>query len=187
MNYDAFSHGQIISKLWLCEEIERYAKYNSRIWILGSWYNLLAFMLHIRKPDYYASIVGYDIDEASKEIADKICNAWTIYNPIMVENIVANSNELDWTNPPDIVINCSSEHFSHDSWFDCIPSKTLTCIQSTNITDPNEPWLIKQPTPTIVHFKQRFPLSNELMVGIKPIQLNKKGNFYERYMKIGYK
>jgi hypothetical protein len=187
MNFDAFSHGQVISKLWLCEELERHTKFNSSIWILGSWYNLLAFMLHIRKPDYYSSIIGYDIDYHSKEIADKLCNAWTIYHPISVQNIIANSNELDWSNPPDIVINCSVEHFSDNTWFDSIPVGTLVCIQSSNIGDPNDPWYIKQPIPTINDFKSKFILSTHLMVGIKPIQLNKKGKFYERYMKIGYK
>ena len=142
MNFDAFSHGQIHSKLWLCEELERYTKVNSRIWILGSWYNLLAFMLHIRKPDYYSSIIGYDIDYHSKEVSDKLCNAWTIYNPISVQNIIANANELDWSNPPDIVINCSVEHFSDNTWFDSdgyvgtysVPNQTSIQEITTNAT-----------------------------------------------------
>ena len=187
MNFDAFSHGQIISKLWLCEELERYVQPNLSVWVLGSWYNITAFMLQVRKPDYYKHITGFDTDTNAIAVADKICSAWNIYAPTTVTNIVTDANSLDWTNCPDIVINCSAEHFDHNTWFGLIPKNTIVCIQSTNITDTNEPWLIKQPTPTIKEFKKIYPLAQEFMVGIKPIPLNKHGKFYERYMIIGKK
>ena len=187
MNFDAFSHGQILSKIWLCEELERYAKYQSTIWILGSWYNVLGFMLHIRKPDFYKLIVGYDFDNLSINISEKICEAFTVYHPITVNNIFADANKLDWSDPPQIVINCSFEHFSDNSWFDSIPNGTLVCLQTTNITNKEEPWLVKQPTSSINEFKNKFILSQICMFGIKPIQLNKNGKYYERYMMIGYK
>lgn len=187
MDFDAFSHGQIISKLWLCEELERYAQPNSSIWVLGSWYNITAFMLQIRKPDYYKHITGYDTNNDAIEIADKICSAWNIYSPTTVTNMSTDANKLDWSSSPDIVINCSAEHFDHSTWFELIPVGTIVCIQSTNITDPNEPWLIKQPTPSIKEFSKTYPLSQQFMIGIKPIPLNKHGKFYERYMIIGKK
>jgi hypothetical protein len=48
MNLDSFSHGQIASKLWLCDHIEQYVTDNSRVAIVGSWYNVLAFMMLTR-------------------------------------------------------------------------------------------------------------------------------------------
>ena len=63
MNFDAFSHGQIQSKIWLCEELEPHTPIHANIRILGSWYNILAFMLLTRRPEYYYnSIEGIDID-----------------------------------------------------------------------------------------------------------------------------
>ena len=50
-NYDAFSHGLVTSKLWLCEELENVIHNNNvknpALNILGSWNNLLALMLLI--------------------------------------------------------------------------------------------------------------------------------------------
>jgi hypothetical protein len=186
MNYDSFSHGQITSKLWLAEHLERYIKPNSTVWVLGSWYNTIAFILLCRRPDYYQQIIGYDIDQECKPIADKICNAWTAFKNIKVQNFTKNCNELDWSNPPDCIINCSAEHFDTAEWWNQIPLSTLICIQSSNITISDYPWLIKQPNPNINVFTNRYPLSQMLMKGIKQIEMSSKPN-YERYMLIGYK
>ena len=77
MDFDSFSHGQIVSKLWLCEQLEQYIDKNRDITILGSWHNVLGFMLSVRKPGYYKNILGVDSDINVIEIADKITNAWS--------------------------------------------------------------------------------------------------------------
>ena len=179
MNYDAFSHGQIASKLWLCEKLEPYLSHTDNLVILGSWYNVLGFMLQVRNPGKCESIQGIDIDFAAVEIARKICDAWP-----EITNTRADAN----TGPPyeaEVVINCSPEHMSGSQWFAKIKPGTVVCIQSSNMTDPCEPWLIKTPHPTLDDFKSRYPLTTVKYCDAMRVQYNAWG--YDRYMIIGVK
>lgn len=184
MNFDAFSHGQVYSKLWLCEQLEPFIKEKSRVLILGSWYNILGFMLNCRKPNYYTEIRGLDIDPEATNVANKINGAWVIDNPTIF-NETGDANYYEYQGY-DVVINCSGEHFQSTKWFDRLPSNILVCIQSTNIVDENPPWLISQPTPDFNSFIQKYPLTNPLFANSKQIQY-KNNTGYDRYMMIGYK
>jgi hypothetical protein len=184
INLDSFSHGQIISKIWLCEELEHFIQPDSSIHILGGWYNVLGFMLSVRKPDYYRKIVNIDIDADAIVIADKICNPWIIGYNHSIYNQIGDCNTVDYS-MSDVVINCSVEHFANNDWYDNIPAGTIVCIQSSDITDPEEPWLIKQANPDFETFLQRFPVTNALFVGTKRIQYSHFG--YTRFMLIGRK
>jgi hypothetical protein len=183
MNYDAFSHGQIKSKLWLCGELEKHIPKNANVKILGSWYNILAFLLLARRPTHYKLIEGIDNDEGAKEIADKICNAWVIDENI-VQNINDDVNSVLYHNTQ-IVINCSPEHMTDDAWFKKIPAGTTLCIQTSDVVDPNEPWLIKTPHPTLEDTINKYPLTITHFTGTLRIQYGDWG--YNRYMIIGVK
>lgn len=182
MNYDAFSHGQIKSKIWLCEKLEPHLPVKPTVTILGCWYNVLSFMLLTRNPDGYKSFVGIDVDADAIDVSNKICNAWTT-NEIVVNNFVANANS--YIVDTDVVINCSPEHMEGTAWFDNIPSGTLVCIQTSNVIDPEYPWLIKTPSPTLEAFTNRFRLSTVLSIDSLRIEYNHFG--YDRYMIIGIK
>ena len=78
MDFLSFSHGQIQSKLWLCENLEPFLPNNSIIANLGSWYNVLGFMMLTRSQDKIQSILGIDIDPSATLIADKMNQAWMI-------------------------------------------------------------------------------------------------------------
>ena len=165
INTDAFSHGQVVSKIWLCEELEQYLEAQSNLFILGGWYNVLGFMLLTRRPDHYKTIYNLDMDPTAIKVANKITDAWH-----RVENITVDANDILTMDPvTDTVINCSVEHFDNNAWFDKLPSGTLCCIQSSNMTDPEEPWLIKQPNPDIQAFMARFPMKETLFLGTKKI------------------
>ena len=77
---DAWSHGQIESKLWLCQEFEHHHAYYlpKNIAIYGGWYGLTAFLLLTRQHIQIQKIRSYDIDPACEPIADKINNAWEL-------------------------------------------------------------------------------------------------------------
>lgn len=177
MNFDSFSHGQMKSKIWLAEKLEPYLT-KENIVVLGSWYNVTALVLKCR--NYAGKIYGIDIDPEVKSIADKVCNMWVIENS--VENIICDANNI--TVPYDAVINCSSEHMTTE-WFDGIKPGTLVCIQSSSVTDPEYPWLIKTASPDIESFKQKYNLSTTLFCDTLRIQYDSWG--YDRYMLIGIK
>jgi hypothetical protein len=181
MNFDAFSHGQIKSKLWLCEELEKHIPKDSNIKILGSWYNVLAFMLLTRNSKY-KSIEGIDIDPEVQSIGDKICNYWKIEGN-QVQNILGDASNISYDNTQ-VVINSSPEHMSDTSWYNNIPDGTIVCIQSTSITDPLYPWLITTPHYSIDDMKTKYPM-NIIYDGKIRIQYDAWG--YDRYMIIGIK
>lgn len=179
-NIDSFSHGQVKSKLWLCEQLEPYVN-NSTVMILGSWVNVLGFMMLTRKPNSYRHIRGIDSDNNAVELADKVNSYWFIEG--ILRNTVDNANTVD-KQGYDIVINCSSEHMTSTEWFDSIPEGTLVCIQSSNITDTNDPWFVTNPSSTFESFMEKYPL-NVKFAGTLPIRYNDWG--YDRYMVIGIK
>ena len=116
MNYDAFSHGQTLSKIWLCEQLESHIPKNTRAAILGSWYNVLAFMMLTRKSELYQFILGIDIDSLAIDNADRICDAWRFGCDKKVSNIVQDAGTFDYTEF-NLVVNCSVEHMS-SVWFE---------------------------------------------------------------------
>jgi hypothetical protein len=183
MNYDAFSHGQIKSKLWLCDELEKHILNNSNVKILGSWYNVLAFMLLTRNPNNYQSIEGIDIDPEVCSVADKICNYW-LQEGQVVKNITGDALSVCYDNAQ-VVINCSPEHMNNTDWYTKVPTGTLVCIQSSNITDPLYPWLISTPHTSIEDMKLKYPMNSLNYSGQLRIDYGSWG--YDRFMLIGIK
>jgi hypothetical protein len=184
MNYDAFSHGQIKSKLWLCEQIEPYLK-NETVIILGSWYNVLAFMMLTRCHHKYKKITGIDLDQSCIPIANKLCDAWIVdKSDVKVQNVEGSADNVDYSGVS-LVVNCSAEHFADQSWFGKIPAGMLVCIQSSNMTEPKAPWLITNPSPTLESFISKYTLTTNYMTDTLRIQYDGWG--YDRYMIIGIK
>lgn len=184
MDFTSFSHGQIKSKLWLCDKIEQFLPENSDITILGSWYNILGCMLFMRNEDKVHHVTGVDINNDAISIAEKIANYWYIEGKL--QNVCMNANSYSIPSTKNaVVINCSPEHFTSSEWFSNIPDGVLTCVQSSNVTDPNDPWFITNPTPTYEVFMEKYPLSNVLFSGTLKIEYSHFS--YERYMIIGNK
>lgn len=184
MNFDSFTHGQIKSKIWLCQELENYLPEDSRVTILGCWHNILSFMMLTRKPDIYTKIVGIDIDAEAIEIANKINNAWVIDDG-MLHNTVQDANKYEY-NDTNVVINCSSEHMNSTKWFDNIPIGTLVCVQSSNVIEAEYPWLVSNPSHTIESFVSKYHLSKTYYCDTLPVRY-KHSQGYDRFMLIGIK
>lgn len=183
-NFDAFSHGQTISKIWLCENLEPHISKNTKVAILGSWYNILSFMMLSRQPNIYKRISGVDINPEAISMADKICNAWTMGSNYIVENIIADANTYDISSY-DVVVNCSPEHMISNEWFENIEYGTLVCIQTSDVTDPDYPWLVSNPNKDLNTLIEKYPLSQHLFTGTKEINYADWG--YKRFMIIGLK
>lgn len=181
MNFDSFSHGQIQSKIWLCDMLEPHLGVGATILNLGCWHNVLGLMLSIRNPEKYKMIYGIDIDAAAIDVAKKICDAWVIQQKMRLLHGDVNEKFID----TDVVINCSPEHIVGSAWFEKIKPGTLVCIQTSNVTDPTYPWLIKTPCPNMEQFRSMYPLTTVHFCGEQRIQYATWG--YDRYMIIGVK
>lgn len=183
IDYSAFSHGQIQSKLWLCENLEPFLPPESHVLILGTWYSTLSFMMLSRNQSKYAMITGVDKDEESVEISNKLLNGWTIGDQNKARTV---RKDIEKTNvigtAYNVVINCSCEHMD-SSWFKQLNPYQLVCIQTSNMVTDDPGWNITNSNPTMLDFKKKFILSDVLFEGEKVFDY---GHLcYSRYMLIG--
>lgn len=185
MDWSSFSHGQIQSKLWLCEEIEPYISYGSNIAILGSWYNILGFMLLVRKPMHYNQVTGIDKDFFATTIANKITNAWQTNEHQCVRNETHLAEHTDLTKF-NVVINTSPEHMNNNIWYENCPNDSLVCIQSSDIQIANDDvWKCVNPNATLDELVVKYSMSTVLYSGMRYFDYGSLS--YKRFMVIGYK
>lgn len=184
MDLRSFSHGQIHSKIWLCEQLEKYLKNEQKIIILGCWHNILGMILMIRNPYSNFKIKGIDIDQDAIELADSFTEAWRFeyYKPF--DNECADANLYNYDSY-DVIINTSVEHMD-TTWFERVSTGQLVCVQSSNIGLVNESnFQITNPNTSIETFKEKYPLAETLYLGEK--HFNYDINPYTRFCHIGYK
>ena len=187
--HESFYHGLIKSKIWLCEELEtaiyRECLRNPTLHVLGCWDNLLAFMLLTRKPTFYSIVYGYDINPEAISNANKVCDMWKYESP-KVYNYVQDVNDYDYSlHTNSIFINCSIDQMDSNKWYNTVPDNSLVCIQTTDMTDPEFPWFIKQTTNSLDELVNKFNLSKLLYSG--EMHIPYKENGFNRYMIIGCK
>jgi hypothetical protein len=179
LEIDAFSAGQIESKIWAAEELERVAAHNLRINILGGWYGLLHFILKVRGHQSIEWCRSYDLDPSACSAANIINNTWEM-KEWEFKSYPQDANNIAYTDA-NCIINTSTEHFAVNDWFNNITEGTLCLLQGNNLVIEDH---VQRPE-SLEHFKQMFPLEQILFEGQK--QFNFIKNPYTRYMIIGYK
>ena len=183
MDLLSLSHGQTQSKLWLCNTIEQYLPEKAVVVILGCWYNLLGFMLLTRNQDMYQHILGIDIDPEAIKGADAQCQGFMIGSNARVKNVIADASTYH-IQGHSVVINTSVEHMT-DGWFDKVDPNALVCIQSSDVSKEEEPWLVTNACRSLEELKDRFPLQK--ILELKELQFNYGSSSYKRFMLIGIK
>lgn len=178
-NKDAFSNGQVDSKLWLCRELEKLDWTSKLTHIYGGWYGVTAFLLLSREKFDVERIESYDIDPACESIADIVNENWVIKN-WRFKAYTANCNKM-LTNYPDLIINTSTEHFETLEWFDKISLGTRVVLQGNNM--PHDDHVIH--STSIESFKNTYPLSEIAYEG--ELEFNYPTWSFTRYMIIGIK
>ena len=177
LEIDAFSAGQIESKIWAAEELERIVAHTQilRITILGGWYGLLHFILKARGKQMIEWCRSYDLDPSACSVANIINNTWEM-KEWAFKSYPQDANTIPYLDT-NCIINTATEHFSSNYWFDNIPSGMLCLLQGNDLIIEDH---VQRPT-NLEHFKQMFPLQTIMFEG------EKKFNTYTRYMIIGYK
>ncbi|MBC7743277.1 MAG: hypothetical protein H7061_13855 [Bdellovibrionaceae bacterium] len=188
VNSDAWSQGQIQSKLWLCETLEKIESLPEKpvIWILGGWYGLLAFLLFSRDRIHPALICQFDIDEEANERAKRINNTWIANGIHKFKTFNSDVTKMNYFNNdygprPDIIINTACEHFS-TQWAELIPKGILVIAQSTNM--PHEQHLhgadsLEQ---FVSQFKKQITITEKTQLDFNYPKL-----VFSRYMILGSK
>jgi hypothetical protein len=179
INKDAFSSGQVGSKLWLCEELERTGWESGFTYIYGGWYGITAFLLLSRGNFKVDRIRSIDIDPSCEPIADMINENW-VWQEWKFKAFTQDCNNFEPVFG-DLVINTSTEHFDNKSWFDRLPKGTRVALQGNNMI--HEDHTIQ--SNTLEDFLAEYPLSQYAYTGTK--EFNYPDWSFNRYMVIGVK
>lgn len=188
---DAFSLGQLESKLWL---IENLPKNLGTVFICAGWYGTLASLMFERARDNFEKIRSFDIDSSCASIADNMNRPWVMDGwqfkastldildmeyPTTHTTYRADGSSLQLTEMPDTIINTSCEHIlDFKKWYEKIPSGKLICLQSNNyVTIEEHVNCVKD----IDEFKDMAPMSELHYIGKKEMPK------YTRFMLIGRK
>ncbi len=172
---DAFWRGQIKSKEWLIQELQR-QKHHACSWptidIHGGWVGTLASLL-FQSELYISHINSIDIDPECEPIA-------RLMNQMEYESGKFHAHTQDmctFRSDADIVINTSCEHITqeqYDVWLSGMPHNTLFVLQSNNYDIPEHVRIAKD----LEEFKQQCGI-NVIWAGELELPL------YKRFMIIG--
>lgn len=176
---DAFSSGQIGSKIWLCEELERLFDSVDHIAVYGGWYGVTAFLLNSRGNIDIGKIRSYDVDPACEKVADMINENWVIQD-WKFKAITQDCNDVD-SHGADLVINTSTEHFESMDWWTAIPAGTAIAVQGNNMIHDDH----HIHSTSLKEFTAQFPVTEKLYAGEK--QFVYPTWRFTRYMLIGVK
>ena len=179
LNKDAFSNGQIDSKLWLCRELEALGWTSDLTRIYGGWYGVLAFLLLSRENFNVGRIESFDLDPTCESTADMINENW-VFKEWQFKAFTLDCSQ-GVRGKPDLIINTSSEHFESMDWFNNIPKGTRVILQGNDM--PHDDHIIH--STTLDEFIAHYPLSEIAYQGEK-LFVYPEWQF-TRYMVIGIK
>ena len=196
---DAFSRGQVQSKIWLVTELAKIQTDFKVVFLLAGWYGQLRKFFDIANISYDKMRV-VDIDPSACAVSDKIFNIDFIkdYRVKSVELDLTDMSwlyrtgcqyklknyttgqEIDEKTVPDLIVNTSAEHF-HERWYHKFVNRPLETdplfvIQSNNLHEVADHI---NSIHSLEEMQIKFPMTRLLYAG----ELQLSG--YKRYMLIG--
>jgi hypothetical protein len=178
IHQDAFSSGQVSSKIWLCEELERTGWTSKETAIYGGWLAVTAFLLLSRGKFEVEKIRSYDQDPQCEPVADMINENW-VWQDWKFKAFTADCNSI--YNTADLVINTSTEHFSSNQWWANLPEGTRVVLQGNNMNHDDHVSGISN----LDEFCYQYQLSELVYKGEKDFVY--PGWKFTRYMLVGIK
>lgn len=192
---DAFSIGQLKSKLWL---IEHLPKNLGLVFICAGWYGTLASFMFERARDKFTKIRSFDIDSKCAPIADNMNKFWEMTewqfkaSTLDITKMTYPAKYLTFDSygqvsglveMPDTIINTSCEHIGNfREWYDNIPEGITLILQSNNYFEiPEHINCVSN----IEEFSKQTPMQKVFYQG--ELDVPKNNGFYTRFMKIGIK
>ena len=167
----------VFSKIWLLKELSQIQPQISVMYILGSWYGNLAFMIdHYKKPQVQ-KIINVETDQKFLRTGKQLLDKAGYKN---VEYMMKDANDLDYRQLDDnsVVVNTSLTDMPGTAWFRNIPSQQMVVLQGRD-HDPNRNFYGPE------DILRRFPLEQVLYRG--RIKLHDPETEYTRSMVIGLK
>lgn len=172
---DMFSSGQVLSKFWMIERLERVnariSKPFETVLVVGGWYGNLSYYLYKTFPD--AHIHNLDIDPRCAKYVNSVYS--DLYH---IKGITKDMYDFDYKSQPyDLVVNTSMEHIpDQKAWLDMLPKGQLVALQSNDFTSCDQHINC---SPNLQHFRNQVQLSGIEEIGESEFPM------YSRYMIIG--
>lgn len=177
---DAFAHGPIESKIWLCDELEKLNLYVNNIYILGAWSGTMSFLLYAKHSVRFDRIFNVDLNQDYLNQSRAINNAIECNGQL--ETLCLDCNTINYLPEATLlVINTSTDNIVGSEWYDCIPSGTPVALQGR--TGGHRDCV--QPYNTLEEFSTAYPMSQSLV--LKNQTFVYPDHSYTRFMKIGIK
>ena len=191
---DALSWGQLKSKRWLVDELEKIDLPLGTIFLCAGWYATLASMLFASKCSV-TKIRSFDIDDNCATIAETVNrnntkNEWRFkastadihnieYTDYTYKTKRFDGTVCEITDTAETVINTSCEHIvDFNKWYSKIPNQTIVVLQSNNYFEIDDHINCSK---NILEFAEQTPMTDCLYSGV--LELPK----YTRFMRIGVK
>ena len=193
---DCFSRGQLKSKIWLVNQLNKLDIELGTVFLCAGWYATLATML-FESDIKLDKVRSFDIDPSCVDIAETFNKPWFMdqwrFKSITQDIMDINYKEHAWqswsnannrmsktiTDTPDTIINTSCEHIENFAeWYAKIPAGKLVILQSNNFTEVEEHVNCYN---SLEDFSDDTPMTIILYEG--ELELEK----YTRFMKIGIK
>jgi hypothetical protein len=193
---DCFSRGQLESKLWLVNELDKLDVELGTVFLCAGWYATLAVML-FESNIKLDKVRSFDIDPSCVDIAEVFNKPWFVdewrFKAVTKDIMHITYDEHwweSWSNAnnrmskpildtPDTIINTSCEHIENFAeWYAKIPNGKLVVLQSNDYYEIEEH---VNCVGSIEEFAVKAPMDNILYSG--ELELPK----YKRFMLIGFK
>ena len=147
---DAFSQGQIDSKIWLIDALIKLDRNLGRVWIMCGWIGLLAYLIFKKQARLkLESICSFDIDPVCADLADRLNNREVKQNwkfkastidvmDLTYDDCFWHTKKSDGSTErvcetADTIINTSCEHLvDFERWFFNIPDGKLIILQCSD-------------------------------------------------------
>ena len=191
---DSLSQGQLHSKLWLVNELEKLDLDLGVVFLCAGWYGLLPAIMFERDLKIN-KVRSFDIDPSVEEIAliankPQVDDNWRFhaatedihdleYVDFEFELMNSKGKMIPQKETADTVINTSCEHIENfDDWYAKIPDGTLVILQSNDFKEVEEHVNISR---CLADFAQQTPMTTVHYEGELPTTK------YTRFMRIGIK
>lgn len=175
---EAFSRGQLQSKLWAIHETQKILPPISQAVICAGWYGQLAALWKTQTHCKVHHFISVDRESFCTQVAQVLQQ--TLAAKGEFNAVTADILKMDYSSQ-DLIINTSCEHLSFDEWeywWQLIPKGTWMLLQSNNFfEDPEHVRCVD----SLDDFIKQAPLAEIFYRG--KLQLSK----YTRFMLIGKK
>jgi hypothetical protein len=191
---DCISRGQLRSKIWLVNQLEKIDIDLGCVFLCAGWYGTLAPMI-FESTVRVEKIRSFDLDPSCEKVAEIFNKPWVIDGwkfKSVTKNILHINYECDQykvknskgetetlSDRPDTVINTSCEHIKDfEKWYRLIPEGTFLVLQSNNFEDVDDHVNYCE---SIEKFEVQTPMKQCFFQGTLDLDQ------YQRFMRIGYK